>query len=1580
MKKQLLFMCVVLASIVNTHAQTYLIQGGTGNGNFEAAVATSTWTPVSSSKSAWEIATAEKLGGTKGAYIRLVGGMPALNNLYDKSSNQKSHLFTAVTYTIPTSANCAYLSFWYKGMGELGKDFMKVYLTTGTPAGGSVPPGSSTQIGATEYSMQGTWVQAIIPIPASLYGTAQKVHFYWENDNNNIGTTPAIAIDDVELYYNTTGPANDNCAGAIMLPVGAFGTCSTTAGDVFCASNSGITAPVGTADDDLWYSFVSTASIHTINVGSTTINPVIQVFSGTCGALTSISSANAGTVSATGLTVGTTYYVRVYSFSATKQDKGAFTICVTTPPVCPADLGADYTTISSLPYSVTGATTCGMINNVLVGSTVSCGNSAFFDGEDVVYSFTPTVTGSVAINLTSSGTNTSLTLFQNCPFSGSCIGYNQSVSGTKSIGCANVVAGSTYYLVVDGLSGCNPYDLTITAPSTLGVPNDDACGGTSVFANPGCNFNIYDLTGACSSSNPPPTASCGDYNGQDVWFKFVVPTSGLVYTFDTKEGTMTDAFMAIYRSSTGCGGTLNLISCDNDASANGLMPSISSGSLVAGETIYIRIMPNGNAAAGTFQLCISSPCVTGSPSNDNPCGAPTIAIGGTSFGDNTCATDGRGTNEPPVHPTLSGSEGVYNSLWYKFVPTNSATSIRTTLGSLRNTMISVHSGTCGTGLVNVGANDDITICSKGSPKNSSLDLTGLTVGTTYYIMVDGYQDQVGDFSIAVQTTSVPWPLIKGSDCGAAKDLCDDTTSVANPGYQAFGNYCDLPITGTCVTSGEKSSVWFNIPITTAGTLAFDIVPNDYGVVNPFTGQSNPSFSGTSTTDYDFVVWKVSGIGPTAITSTCATIASTPATGLVGCNYKGIGVTGLANTGNAPAYFGSAFDAAFEPEVAVAAGESYLLMINNFANSTQGFTLRYTGTATPNFTLGAATTSVNWTGGNSTTSWNSVDNWGGCVLPACGVDAIIDPLLIQPLITAAMGTVSVNNLTINPGAILRLAPGATLKICGSLNNFGSLQCDPTSTILFNDENINHGLNGSLTGADAIGNLIIQDANNLLPPNCIVKANVDIDLKGSFTTINNSSILNINQKYMKLAGNFNNNANNVTFTGSNGPAGTLEFNGTGIQSYSQGTGNLILNNVVINQSPAGSVNVVNNTAFSKMQLSTTGSLTLTSGKITFSAPATQDVFVQNTANTAVTAGNITSYVEGKLRRMLASNSIGSYDFPVGNTSKGYQLINFNFTTAIGTILNRKVSLAANFNNWGGTFPQPAPLGVTECTVLFNNQWLDNGNWLVDTYDSTFLGGFNGIMAIPATYNATLYNRSYANAAASNGWTIAKSPSVAPAWAMDGVCQATPVTAVRRNNMTGFSRFATIQSAVVPLPIELANFNANAELTYNNVEWITATETNNNYFEVEASQDAVNFIKIATVKGAGNSNAELRYAIKDKNYYPTTYYRLKQVDFDGKYSYSELRVVTRFNKNSKELFMVDISPNPTQNEVKIIVTNGVKEEYRIDVLSIDGKLLMKRIIDAKDFTKGATLDLSALENGLYHVEISNSVGYVMKKVIKQ
>lgn len=111
----------------------------------------------------------------------------------------------------------------------------------------------------------------------------------------------------------------------------------------------------------------------------------------------------------------------------------------------------------------------------------------------------------------------------------------------------------------------------------------------------------------------------------------------------------------------------------------------------------------------------------------------------------------------------------------------------------------------------------------------------------------------------------------------------------------------------------------------------------------------------------------------------------------------------------------------------------------------------------------------------------------------------------------------------------------------------------------------------------------------------------------------------------------------------------------------------------------------------------------------------------------------------------------------------------------------------------------------------------------------------------------------------------------------------------------------SCPTPLPIELKIFTGTSIREGNKICWSTVTENNNDYFVIEKSKDAISFETLGIEIGAGNSSTLLNYSLIDTNPYELTYYRLKQVDYDGKETYSNIIVV---NKNKKELKIVKIT----------------------------------------------------------------------------
>jgi hypothetical protein len=1222
------------------------------------------------------------------------------------------------------------------------------------------------------------------------------------------------------------------------------------------------------------------------------------------GSCVAVSQSSAGNQSITAcVTSGITYYLILDVFpSPTCNPYTNLTISAPVPiGGCPLGTGVNSIT---LPYTSTGRTTCGKINDLTATNTVSCGNSSYFTGEDEVFTFTPTASGDITINLTSTGSYTGITLYRGCPLStvcsGSspvCVAYEQSSTGNKSL-CASVIAGQTYYLIIDSWASpaCNPYGISISAPTPT------AAGSLCSNAIPVSTlpFNLIGESTACNGNDytNTSTGSCGTLyeSGEDRVYVYNATSSECIAI--TLSGASSNSIG--YQVYLGCPGSAGTTCIGSNGGANS---GTLTGSVVlpGAGTYYIVVDSWAPPTNVSYNINITS--FGSGAANDLPCNAQPLLIGVPFSSANTCAG---GTNEP-APPFCWTTPNVVNTVWFSVIaPASGQLRFRTIPISLTNPQSALYSGTCGSTMTLLACNDNATACGSTINYSSEITATGLTPGATYYISVDGYANLTGTFSILAIDGNTPLPpLTNGQDCGTYLPVCDTTMSFGDPGFQAFGNICDFPGGGNnCLLSGERGSVWFEIPINANGFLEFSIIPKDW-----------PGAPSTAGTDYDFAVWKTLGTGAV----TCAQIANgaTP----VSCNYSFLGLTGTysATINTAPPPY-PGFGAAFNTQITVTAGEKYVLVVSNFTNSTSGFDIIFSNTSPVQY--GAAGNASIWSGGIDT-DWFKKDNWGGCPVPDCSRDAMINGgIVLQPSIN---GIAYVKSLTINPGASLTIPAAQTLSVCGNLTNFGILSASPTSNVLFGNLNVNQSMNGNLTGGNAFGNLTISKTGGW------VNTTQNADVRGNMNVSNATSAFDLAGKRMKVAGNFQ----NLGVFNPNG--GTVEFNGSAAQTYFN---NGQLQHVVMNHTGPGLSLSTN------LELNTSGILTLTAGRILTNIFETK---IFNRAPAAVSPGNAGSYVQGYLRRYL--NATGSYDFPVGVAAKGYQRANMNFAypgspTAIDNLLSYFTTYAAT----------PAPLGVVDCGgTLFSSNALDNGKWIFQASNSPTSGN----------YDLTLYNLNFTNAA--NAWTIMSSSG--SGWTLaNGTCVVSPVTAVRRNNMNGMFEFGTAQGPSA-LPVQYLSIDATPEEEQIDLHWVTAYEKDNRGFTVQRLNTSTGqFESLGWVDGYGTCNMIHHYSFIDKEVVAETdyFYRLEQSDINGSTSYSD--VVYARIQDTDEL-NITVHPNPANASSVLTIGSTIAGTYTLDVTDPTGKICGTRILTSgKDGQLSYRIDqlFSITSTGLYTITI--------------
>lgn len=623
-------------------------------------------------------------------------------------------------------------------------------------------------------------------------------------DNLSGGTDTWNSNYDVTTTVCPVVPINDECASAISItpsPAGS-GTCTTTSGTTFGATASTQAVCAGQADDDVWYSFVANSTNHQVTVdGVANFNAVIQVFSVSCAGSSIVCTNATGndgieTSSLTGLTIGTTYFVRVYhnGVGAGVLGPNSFTICVTsTVPGC--TLGAGNLLGVSLPYSSGAQTTCGAGNDITSSNSSVCGSSSYYAGEDKVISFTPASSGNITINLTSSGSWVGIMLYQGCPTTGgTCVAYAQGSAGNQSIGCATVVAGQTYYLVVDSYPSptCNPFSVTISAP-TGGVPAGTTCGNPLVMTLP------YSATGQstlCYGNDYTNASlgSCGTLyeSGEDKVYSFTTTGPGCFSLALTNASTSFIGYQ-VYQGCPGVGGTV-CIANGGGASSGTLNGSFN----VPGAGTYYLVIDTW-ASPSFVNYDISLISLGAGPSNDLPCNATTMSLGVIASGDNNCSG---GTGEPAVPG--GWTTGSVNSVWYSVVvPASGSVKVKTIVGTLTNTQIAAYYGTCGAGLTFISSNNDVGYCGSTTDYTSQLTITR-PAGSIVYIRVDGENNLTGDFGILAIDGTASFPGVQGQDCSQPNPVCNSYMTISNPGYSGNGNICDIPSSGYCLASGERN--------------------------------------------------------------------------------------------------------------------------------------------------------------------------------------------------------------------------------------------------------------------------------------------------------------------------------------------------------------------------------------------------------------------------------------------------------------------------------------------------------------------------------------------------------------------------------------------------------------------------------------------------------------------------------------------------------------------------------------------------------------------------------------------------------
>lgn len=179
-----------------------------------------------------------------------------------------------------------------------------------------------------------------------------------------------------------------------------------------------------------------------------------------------------------------------------------------------------------------------------------------------------------------------------------------------------------------------------------------------------------------------------------------------------------------------------------------------------------------------------------------------------------------------------------------------------------------------------------------------------------------------------------------------------------------------------------------------------------------------------------------------------------------------------------------------------------------------------------------------------------------------------------------------------------------------------------------------------------------------------------------------------------------------------------------------------------------------------------------------------------------------------------------------------------------------------------------------------------------------------------------------------------------------------------------FCGSSSCKTTLPVSLLSFDGNCFNGKNYLRWSTASEINNDYFTIEKSSDGIFFEPVAFIPGAGNSNEIINYEYEflAENVGETNYYQLKQTDFDGTFTYSDMISVKCEENQTLAIF-----PNPANNIVSVNAAISIKT---VSIINYLGQVIMSK---TAELVKQTNIDVSSFSKGIYLLQVEMESGEV-------
>ena len=1335
--------------------------------------------------------------------------------------------------------------------------------------------------------------------------------------------------------------------------------------------NPVLAAPVGTIIREHWYSYTIPAGSNQIIsvsvLGGATSNLVLQIFSGTCGSLTPIACANATNVITAQTEIATTaseppgtYIIRVLDYmSAWTASPSVTRICVNTTCVAANALSSG----CQGPYPITGAAnpanlpapTCGGAITAEAWYTYTTASTAYY-----------TVTG-----LTTGATSSSNLIFQ--VLTGSC----GSLTQASCTDINNTTTAQNEAVSFGGAAGT--YYIRVIASGALTDSLSSICiNPTPLNDNPTCSTS-YTLNATSATCNPiagtvlggtysiPACSGTSYASNEDVWYSFIAASTSQVITVFPNSAGMDPAFDVYTDGSTSCASaplasslTLVSSSCTNNYTAGNFETSSLTG-LTIGQLYWVRVYDAGTNVPSdpAFAICVQEP-----PPNDNCSG---VVSGAYLLSSASCtSTNITGASDSGV-PTTCGSSTPNADVWYTItVAANSQEVLTITPSASFNPVMEYYPSGASANCTNANfGNSAGCFNGTGSLGAGTVYTSAITNATgsavTYFVRVYNFAGGIpANPTFTICVTDPP----SNDNCSGATVLTPSATCSPIAGNITAANQ-NL---NTCAGSSTGySDVWYSFTTTATSGQAYII-----------------TVTGTGTFDPAFQVLTncTTQLGANCINAN-SVAGGTETTTL----FAGTGGTLAVNT----TYYVRVYNA-----TSGSTGTQFSVCItlpplNNICATT------VTGAGPISIPSPNATCTL-------TSSPTNLDGATGTALAAgCGTAANND--VWYTFTTQSSPATQSVSITVNGAGLYQPAVQVFSASCGGTavgggcNAAGSANGTAVVTVTLNASTTYWIRIYDASGVTTVGSTFSFCATTIIPPpindicdstravNVPITPNPNscVNVLGTVANSTNTEVASgacgtttPNDVWYYFTAGSTSETLTVTPVNSGGTSilPVVEvFNG-GCGTVNGGTS--LGCNAAVSNGSAVTVNLTGLTPMNYYWFRVYNSTTSTPAFPTFNVCVQQSNVAAN-ANTAP-CNAVPILCGSSISGSSGSSNASTIPLPdcAGNASKNgawYSMIGDGSVVTLNTCgasFDTQINVYTSSNGTcGGTFtclPGVSNDNVgtgTACSPSTNNfTWFlffsSNQTYYLGSRTATFTAvkGTNYFIYISGV--TTQYNQSYTGLFGLWGETTS------PLAASTGTFTLSAVG-------------SPCKTPIIPLPIELISFEGKAQGRKNLVQWTTASETNNDFFTIEKSADAINFEPLAKVAGAGNSSSILNYSTYDNNpINGTTYYRLKQTDYNGAFTYSSIISV---DNAWTDVNVTNVHPNPTTNNINFDFYTSLSGKVIVRIYDYMGRLVDEENQNVNEGNSSLQAKMETLPNGVYFLKVSfdKTGDVIVTKVVK-